>query len=170
MESASEGDTLLKMSYGNLKRNLILLNISMSILDLGIALATTLLSVYLSILGFSGTAIGLVNAITAIATSLVSIPAGKISDATGRRVPIVVSCLLTMGVGATLYLTSNPFIVILMLVTNGVSLGIRVPAYSALISESENANRVTFSFSVFYTATLIGSLLGTMPSGILVDL
>ncbi len=158
------------MSYGNLRRNLILLNISMSILDLGIALATTLLSVYLSILGFSGTAIGLVNAITAIATSLVSIPAGRISDATGRRIPIVVSCLLTMGVGAALYLTSNPLIVVLMLIINGVSLGIRVPAYSALISESENANRVTFSFSVFYTATLIGSLLGTMPSGVLVDL
>lgn len=158
------------MSGGYLRRNLILLDISMSILDLGIALATTLLSVYLYILGFSGTDIGLLNAITAVATGLASILAGRISDVTGRRAPIVASCLLTMIVGATLYLTSNLFIVILMMVMNGVSLGIRTPVYSALISESENTDRVTFSFSVFYTATLIGALLGTMPSGILVDL
>ncbi len=157
------------MSDGNLKRNLILLDISMSTLNIGIAVATTLLSVYLNILGFSGTDIGLVNAITAIATGFMFFLAGKVSDAIGRRIPIVASCLLTAVVGATIYFTSNPFVVILMMVMNGVSLGIRTPAYIALISESENANRVTFSFSVFYTATLIGSLLGTIPSGILVD-
>jgi hypothetical protein len=50
-----------------------------------------------------------------------------------------------------------------MAIINGVSLGIRTPVYIALISESENANTATFSFSVFYTATLIGSLLGTTP-------
>ncbi|HID90609.1 TPA: MFS transporter, partial [Candidatus Bathyarchaeota archaeon] len=139
-------------------------------LNLGLALVQTLLPVYLKALGYSGATIGLVFTVNMALMALTSLPAGRLADAVGFRVPILLSGALYCLIGLAVLLLEHPLAVGMMAALMGVAVGLFRPAATALLSRLVQASRMGTAFAVFYTSCMIGAMSGSFMSGLLSDL
>lgn len=115
--------------------------------------------------GFSPSQIGLLNSASWGIIGFASMPCGRLSDATDRRLPLILSSFLGMVACILVYLATNSLTVFFLYVLLGFSIAFFTPNTSALIFESVESRRAPVFFAVFYLATLIGGSVGSFLSG-----
>ncbi|MBO3839961.1 MAG: MFS transporter [Thermoproteota archaeon] len=115
--------------------------------------------------GFSPSQIGLLNSVSWGIIGFASMPCGRLSDATTRRLPLILSSILGMVACILVYWVTNSFTVFFLYVLLGFSIAFFTPNTSALIFERVEPRRAPVFFAVFYLATLIGASIGSFLSG-----
>jgi len=115
--------------------------------------------------GFSPSQIGLFNSASWGIIGFASMPCGRLSDATGRRFPLMLSSFLSMVACMLVYWAVNPLTVFSLYVLIGFSTAFFTPNTSALIFESVESQGAPVFFAIFYLATLVGASVGSFVSG-----
>lgn len=156
-----------RLTRTRIAREPLALNLIGFILNVGINLATALISIYFKDLGYSGTDIGFFYMFFMIVYALSAMFVGRLSDVIGYCTPIVLSCISYICIGLMVYFLRSPLVVGSMYVLMGLALGLFTPAALASLSKPLSSGAMTTTFAFFYTSTLAGSIIGSYLCGLI---
>ncbi|MCX8183515.1 MAG: MFS transporter [Crenarchaeota archaeon] len=115
--------------------------------------------------GISPSQIGALNSVSWSIIGFVSMPFGRLSDFTGRRIPLIISSILGSVACILVYFATNIFTALSLYILIGFSTALFTPNNSALIFESAEPSKAPLFFAVFYLTTLVGSSLSSLLAG-----
>lgn len=119
--------------------------------------------------GIGPAKVGILFSAYYVAFSLVQLFAGKMSDRIGRKKPIVFGFLVY---GLVIFLIPfgwNITSLVMVLVVAGASLGLYSPSIRATIADLAPADIRGSNLGIFFTARMIGFMIGPPLSGLLVE-
>lgn len=108
----------------------------------------------------------LVTVIYNLASTLISYPAGKLSDGINRTTVLLIGFILLFLAHATIYVAPNIICVIIGTVLWGLQIGISQSIFSALISDYVPKDLRGTGFGVFYFVTAVFTAIASMLAGI----
>ena len=122
------------------------------------------------ILGVSGTYIGLVLSVGIFLNAFLQTPMGILADRYNRRL-MLISGGITASIGY-LYMVQTSNIIEIFIARIIVSIGgaLSLPAVTAIIAEEGKKLGSGSTVGVFNTAMSIGQIIGTVLSGVLLDI
>lgn len=129
------------------------------------SMQSSIVSPFLNDRGFSPSQIGVLNSISWGIIGFASMPCGRLSDATGRYFPLILSSLLGTVACILVYWTTNLLTASSLYILIGFSMAFFTPNSSALIFESAESRKAPVFFAVFYLVALIGASTGSFVSG-----
>ena len=130
----------------------------------------TLLPVYLKSLGLPNYYTGVLLAVFAFCFFAVQVPAGRLSDRRGRRLPLTLGLLLGTLALAALPLVQTQALLIAAMAAYGVAYGLLFPAASALVADNSREGERGLTTGVFHALFTSGVAIGAPISGWLGDL
>ncbi len=139
--SPQEPESYLDIAYRKLKgifeieRLLLLFSIILSLFVFGEALYSSFFALYMRELGADLSLVGFTFSLYAAAGLLVSIPAGLISDRTGRRVVIIASLLALSIIVFSYSLVHTPFQLLCLRVVHGALVTFIFPVARAFVMD-----------------------------------
>jgi len=136
-----------------------------TIYQVAYSMQASIASPFLSNRGFSPSQIGLLNSLSWGIIGFASMPCGRLSDAIGRRLPLILSSILGTFACILVYWSTNLFTALSLYVLIGFSIAFFTPNANALIFESVEYRKAPVFFAIFYLATLVGSSVGSFLSG-----
>lgn len=129
-----------------------------------------ILILYLKDLGFPPSFFGTIIFLQGISNAIVAIPAGRLSDFYGRKMPIIIgSALSFLGVFIlTLPVSAETVLISALLMGNGA--GFYTSAFSSLLADRTAPHKRKYLFSLQNIAMLVGSATAITVSGSLPDI
>jgi MFS family permease len=148
-------------------RNITVAITAFSTIYFAISIWSTLLPLYLqNEIGLSSVWIGVVVTSQIAASSLALIPFGRLSDAIGRKVPLVAGSGLLAGTTILLYFATDLVSITVLMILYGVSQGLMLPAVNALIGETGEPSKSGTTYATFNFATLTATSVGAFLAGV----
>ncbi len=135
-------------------------------LNLGVGVATALLPIYLSRLGYTATLIGALWFGYTVAYAVSSLLSGYALTRVNMREMLTASLTVYAVAGLSAFLSKTGLVVGLSYIAMGVALGVFTTTVYTAISEVSPSGRLTTMFAVYYTAALSGASLGSYLSGL----
>ena len=130
----------------------------------------TLLPVYLKSLGLPNFYTGVLLASFAFCFFAVQVPAGRLSDRRGRRLPLALGLFVGALALATLPLINSQALLITAMAAYGVAYGLLFPAASALVADNSRPGERGLTTGVFHALFTSGVAIGAPLSGWIGDL
>ncbi len=121
------------------------------------------------VVGLGASGLGLALALAAVAQLAVLWPAGRASDLVGRRAVSVPAYLLFAVVSATVVLATTPVVFLAALVAYGAATGLATVTPPAVVADVTPESDTGLGIGALNTAGDLGSVLGPLLSGALVD-
>lgn len=122
---------------------------------------------YLLEAGYDATSIGVINSIAGVALTLLTIPAGLLADAYGRKRSIITGSLLVVLAFLVLSLSSDFVVVALAALTGGVGVAFIFSSSGALMAGTLPKEKLELGFSIqFFVSNVAfsaGAALGWIP-------
>lgn len=122
---------------------------------------------YLLEAGYDATSIGLVNSVAGVALTLLTIPAGLLADAYGRKRSIIMGSLLVILTQLVLSISSDFFVVALAVLIGGIGVAFIFSSSGALMAGTLPKERMELGFSIqFFVSNIAfstGAALGWLP-------
>jgi DHA1 family multidrug resistance protein-like MFS transporter len=125
-----------------------------------------ILQLYFTSLGFSGSTIGSISMMSALSSTILTIPIGIISDRIGKRKLLLLG-LGSIAIGTIIFLGSqSPLMIMISFLCIGVTNSTFVvlsPLYSLLFSDDDMDKAFSLWMSLNVITQSLGSLLGYIP-------
>ena len=148
-------------------RNVIGLCLSRVTFSLSAAIVGTLLAVWAKTeLLFTTSMISILFAARGAANFLVRSPTGSIVDRIGKRGPTIIAFALTAIVFLLFSLTTQYFVMILIMVLYGVAWGIRVVADTAILMTSVESRDKDIALALLMAMFALGNSVGALLAGV----
>lgn len=150
-------------------RNLKLFMVANILIQIGVGVFSVMYNLYIRELGYSEAVNGSVISINALATALLLVPAGIVSDRIGRKSILLIGTLITaiMLFGRSLVSTEHP-ILLFSFLTGVVWAFIQVSGVPFLAENSKPNERIHL-FSVHFALVTIANVIGNLLGGIVAD-
>ncbi|MEM4246538.1 MAG: MFS transporter, partial [Candidatus Bathyarchaeia archaeon] len=110
-------------------------------------------------------AIGLLFASFGGVNALIRIPSGMVSDAVGRRRPLLLSYLLAIGAFLILSGTDRLPMLVAGMMLYGAAWGLRVPPSSALLGDVVEPRELPIAMAILWMAADLGYAVGAGLAG-----
>lgn len=150
-------------------RNIRLFIIGNMLIQIGMGVFSVMYNLYIRELGLPETVNGSVISITSLATALILIPAGILSDKVGRKWIIITGTTLTaiMLLGRSIVTAEQPML-ILAFVTGIVWALAQVSGIPFLAENSAPSERMHL-FSIHFALVTVASVVGSLFGGVIAD-
>jgi MFS family permease len=140
------------------------------LIQIGMGVFMVMYNLYIRELGLAETVNGKVISFTSLATALVLIPAGFLSDRVGRKWSIAAGTFLTAG---TLYyrsivVTEEPMVIAAFF--TGLFMAIVQVSGVPFLAENSKPTERMHLFSIHFSIVTIASVIGSLGGGVLADL
>ena len=146
-----------------LNRNVVGMGLTSLLSDASHEMATAVLPGFLTALGVSAAALGLIEGVADGVASFVKLASGWLSDRVGRRKPIAVGGYFITGSTTALFALAAGWPLILFARTLGwFGRGIRSPARNAILADSVPAESRGKAFGFERAGDTIGAILGPL--------
>ena len=123
---------------------------------------------YLPRFGIDITMIGTLTTALFLASAIVRVPAGKLSDSIGRK-PVILMGLAFEAVGVIAFLSSNLAVISLAAILTGIGMGMANPAGFALLSDLVSPRMRGFAMGTSSTSLQLGVFAGPAIMGFVAD-
>lgn len=144
-----------------LNRNVFGMGLTSLLSDVGHEMVTTVLPGFLTALGVSAAALGLVEGLADGMATLAKLVSGWVSDRAGRRKPIAVAgYFLTGSTGSIFAIASGWPLVLVGRAVGWFGRGIRAPARNAILASSVPAESLGKAFGFERAGDTLGAILG----------
>lgn len=120
-------------------------------------------------LGMDSLLIGVILMVYNASLSITFLPSGRLSDRLGRRPLIVAGCSLLALSTVWLSVSSQPSMMILAVVGEGIGLGLLIPSGNAMVADVVFGRRSGLVFAVYQIATLLAAVIGSFSAGALAE-
>ena len=156
-------ETTSKESASWLNRNVVSMGLTSLLSDVSHEMATAVLPGFLTALGVSAAALGLIEGVADGVASFVKLAAGWLSDRAGRRKPIAVGGYFITGSSTALFALAAGWPLVLFARALGwFGRGIRGPARNAILADSVPAESRGKAFGFERAGDTIGAILGPL--------
>jgi MFS family permease len=146
-----------------LNRNVIAMGLTSLLSDVSHEMATAALPGFLTVLGVSAAALGLIEGVADGVASFVKLAAGWLSDRAGRRKPLAVGGYFITGSSSALFALAAGWPLILFArVLGWFGRGIRGPARNAILAGSVPAESRGRAFGFERAGDTVGAILGPL--------
>jgi len=146
-----------------LNRNVVGMGVTSLLSDLSHEMGTAVLPSFLTAMGVSAAALGLIEGVADGVASFVKLASGWLADRTGRRKPIAVGgYFLTGGSTAIFALAFGWPLVLLGRVVGWFGRGIRSPARNAILADSVAAESRGKAFGFERAGDTVGAIIGPL--------
>jgi len=146
-----------------LNRNVVGMGVTSLLSDVSHEMATAVLPAFLTALGVSAAALGLIEGVADGVSSFVKLASGWLSDRAGRRKPIAVGAYFITGSATALFALAAGWPLVLLGRTVGwFGRGIRSPARNAILASSVPAESRGKAFGFERAGDTIGAILGPL--------
>ncbi|MEJ2008054.1 MAG: MFS transporter [Acidobacteriota bacterium] len=146
-----------------LNRNVVGMGLTSLLSDVSHEMATAVLPGFLTALGVSAAALGLIEGVADGVASFVKPAAGWLSDRTGRRKPIAVGGYFITGSATALFALATGWpLVLIGRVAGWFGRGIRGPARNAILAGSVPAESRGKAFGFERAGDTVGAILGPL--------
>jgi MFS family permease len=146
-----------------LKRNVVGMGLSSLLSDVSHEMATAVLPGFLTALGVSAAALGLIEGVADGVASFVKLASGWLSDRAGRRKPIAVGGYFITGSSSALFALAAGWPLILFARALGwFGRGIRAPARNAILADSVPVESRGKAFGFERAGDTVGAILGPL--------
>lgn len=154
----------------HLKKQFIILYLNIFLVFLGIGLIIPVLPVYLKDLGLSGSDLGVLVAVFALAQMLISPFGGTLADRLGKKLIICIGLVL-FSISEFLFAGSHTFsLLIVSRVLGGFSAGMVMPGVTGLIADLSPAKDKARNFGYMSAIISAGFILGPGLGGFLAEI
>jgi MFS family permease len=123
-----------------------------------------------NVVGLREGPVGYALGLAAVAQLLVVWPAGKAADTLGRRPVSIVAYLVFAAVAAVVGLAATPLSFFVVMALYGVATGLAAATPAAIVADVVPAEQTGLGVGVLNTAADLGSVVGPLVGGLLVDL
>jgi MFS family permease len=120
-------------------------------------------------LGMDSLLIGVILMVYNASLSVTFLPSGRLSDRLGRRPLIIAGCSLLALSTAWLSVSSQPWMMILAVVGEGIGLGLLIPSGNAMVADVVFGRRSGLVFAVYQIGTLLAAVIGSFSAGALAE-
>ena len=154
--------------YGGLERDAKLLIIVTSLVSLPFSFLLVIQPIYLDKAGMDPTMIGALYTTFGLASSILFVPFGILSDRYGRKLFLMLGIILQFIFYIVYVLTIYYPLLLIFGIIGGIGNAMFYPSSSALLAEKSSEDKRTLAFSLsFFTSTFaytFGALLSSMPN------
>ncbi len=162
----------LKNWFSNImsfNRNIKLFMLANVLIQIGMGVFGVMYNLYIRELGYSETVNGSVISITSLATALMLVPAGIISDRVGRKAILLAGTFISsiMLFGRSIVSVEQPILVFAFL-TGIVWAFVQVSGVPFLAENSKPTERMNL-FSIHFAATTVANVIGNLLGGFVAD-
>lgn len=168
MSGRQIGSSTIRSGQGWLNRNVVGLGLTSFFSDFSHEMATAILPMFLSSIGASAAALGIIEGVADAVSSFVKLGAGWVSDKVGRRKPIVtLGYSLTAVAKATFALATSWWHVLLGRVIGWFGRGIRTPLRDAILADSIPPEATGRAFGFHRAFDTLGAVAGPLAAFLL---
>lgn len=158
-----------KTKISSFNRNIRLFMMANILIQVGMGVFSVMYNLYLKELGFPETVNGKVITMTSLASAIMLIPAGFLSDRFGRKWMIIVGSMVTV---LTLFYRSvmvEEQSLIYAAFLTGLFMALVQVSGVPFLAENSNASERMHLFSIHFSLVTIASVIGSLGGGVLAD-
>jgi len=155
-----------EMSKSNMMRGLFSFRFVQSLGRAGIA---TFLPIFAAAIGLSTSTIGILLTINILSVTIFSPFGGRMADKLNRKTLTIITSLIFTALLVAVPLTNNFWQLLLVLLFQGISSAVAMPASTALSVEEGRKFGMGSTMSVFFLAQAVGMAIGPVISGVIND-
>ncbi|MFB5088762.1 MFS transporter [Psychrobacillus sp. FJAT-21963] len=158
-----------KTKISSFNRNIRLFMMANILIQVGMGVFSVMYNLYLKELGFPETVNGKVITMTSLASAIMLIPAGFLSDRFGRKWMIIVGSMVTV---LTLFYRSvmvEEQSLIYAAFLTGLFMALVQVSGVPFLAENSNASERMHLFSIHFSLVTIASVIGSFGGGVLAD-
>ncbi|ALC88029.1 multidrug transporter [Bacillus sp. FJAT-22090] len=158
-----------KTKISSFNRNIRLFMMANILIQVGMGVFSVMYNLYLKELGFPETVNGKVITMTSLASAIMLIPAGFLSDRFGRKWMIIVGSMMTV---LTLFYRSvmvEEQSLIYAAFLTGLFMALVQVSGVPFLAENSNASERMHLFSIHFSLVTIASVIGSLGGGVLAD-
>ena len=158
-----------KTQIASFNQNIRLFMLANVLIQIGMGVFSVMYNLYLKELGFPETVNGKVISMTSLATAIMLIPAGFLSDRFGRKSIITIGAIITM---ITLFYRSvaiGEHSLIYAAFFTGLFMALVQVSGVPFLAENSRASERMHLFSIHFSIVTIASVIGSLGGGVLAD-
>lgn len=158
-----------KNKIASFNRNIRLFMLANMFIQIGMGIFAVMYNLYIKELGFPETLNGTVISMTSLATAIILIPAGFLSDRYGRKGMIILGTIVTVLTLFYRSVTVSEQSIIYAAFLTGLSMALVQVSGVPFLAENSRASERMHLFSIHFSLVTIASVIGSLGGGILAD-
>lgn len=158
-----------KKSITSFNRNIKMFMLANLLIQIGMGVFLVMYNLYIKELGFPETLNGKIISMTSLASAIMLIPAGYLSDRLGRKGIIITGAILAAGTLFYRSLVTGEQSLIYAAFFTGLFMALVQVSGVPFLAENSNASERMHLFSVHFSLMTIASVVGSLGGGVLAD-
>lgn len=150
-------------------RNIHLFLLSNTLFQIGFGMFMVIYNLYIKSLGYSETVNGQIISLTALATAVVLIPAGMISDKVGRRNILIYGGLAVAWIAFGRALAEDHTLLLVLAVAGGAAAAFIQVAVAPFLAEYSRPDQRVHLFMYNFSFMMAANVIGNFGGGLLAD-
>ncbi|MER2262523.1 MAG: MFS transporter [Psychrobacillus sp.] len=159
-----------KKKVVSFNRNILMFMLANVLIQIGMGVFSVMYNLYIKELGFPETLNGKIIAMTSLASAIMLVPAGFLSDRFGRKKIIIIGAVVAAG---TLFyrslMVSEQSLVYAAFLT-GLFMALVQVSGIPFLAENSNASERMHLFSIHFSLMTLAGVVGSLGGGVLADL
>ncbi|WP_144512248.1 MFS transporter [Bacillus sp. FJAT-22090] len=158
-----------KTKITSFNKNIRLFMLANVLIQIGMGVFSVMYNLYIKELGFPETVNGKVISMTSLATAIMLIPAGFLSDRFGRKGMIILGTIVSVVILFYRSITVGEQSLIYAAFLTGLFMALVQVSGVPFLAENSNANERMHLFSIHFSLVTIASVIGSLGGGVLAD-
>ncbi|TQR19065.1 MFS transporter [Psychrobacillus vulpis] len=158
-----------KMKISSFNKNIRLFMLANILIQIGMGVFSVMYNLYVKELGFPETVSGKVISMTSLATAIMLIPAGFLSDRFGRKWIIVIGTTITAFTLFYRSVSEGEQSIVYAAFFTGLFMALVQVSGVPFLAENSKASERMHLFSIHFSLVTIASVIGSLGGGVLAD-
>lgn len=158
-----------KIKIASFNKNIRLFMLANMLIQTGMGVFAVMYNLYIKELGFPETVNGTVISMTSLATAVILIPAGFLSDRYGRKGMIILGTIVTVLTLFYRSITVSEQSIIYAAFLTGLFMALVQVSGVPFLAENSRASERMHLFSIHFSLVTIASVIGSLGGGVLAD-
>ncbi|GGA47631.1 MFS transporter [Psychrobacillus lasiicapitis] len=158
-----------KIKIASFNRNIRLFMLANMLIQTGMGIFAVMYNLYIKELGFPETVNGTVISMTSLATAIILIPAGFLSDRYGRKGMIILGTIVSVLTLFYRSVTISEQSIIYAAFLTGLFMALVQVSGVPFLAENSRASERMHLFSIHFSLVTIASVIGSLGGGVLAD-
>ncbi|MFJ5772073.1 MFS transporter [Psychrobacillus sp. NPDC093180] len=158
-----------KIKIASFNRNIRLFMLANMLIQTGMGIFAVMYNLYIKELGFPETINGTVISMTSLATAIILIPAGFLSDRYGRKGMIILGTIVSVITLFYRSVTISEQSIIYAAFLTGLFMALVQVSGVPFLAENSRASERMHLFSIHFSLVTIASVVGSLGGGVLAD-
>lgn len=158
-----------KKSIASFNKNIKMFMLANILIQIGMGVFTVMYNLYIKELGFPETLNGKIISMTSLASAVMLVPAGYLSDRLGRKGIIITGAIVTAGTLFYRSLVTGEQSLIYAAFFTGLFMALVQVSGIPFLAENSKASERMQLFSIHFSLMTIASVVGSLGGGVLAD-